>query len=1067
MSKLKISCWIVSFLLLSFLGNSQTLNLNEFGIEEGLPQSSVYTMLHDKEGNIWVGTMAGVSKYNGLSFESFTKKNGLAENRVVSGFIDNKGNIWFGHWAGGISVYNTNTKLFQEINPSNINLYKPITSITQTSNGTIWFGTDGLGLIKHEPADEEAGLGPFAILSKKDGLSSNNINALVEKNGILWIATDNGISKYDLKTKSISYFNSENGLPSNSIKSLYLDADQNLWIGSSDKGAFKLNSKNNNLIIYNASKGLSSNYIKVIFQDNDKNIFLGTYGGGVFKYLPTLEANNYKGPIFQTISTKQGLSSDKILSIIQDREKNIWIGTSLNLNQYFDEQFEIYGAQEGLENSLVWSVIQDSKGVFWLGTEGGLTQFKQDPNSNKNSFISFNDSKVKVANTTALYEDKNGYIWYSNFANGASRLNPITKQVKTYTTKDGLKSNEVYCITGDRDGNVWIGTNKGGVSKFDLQKEKFTTYTIADGLGSNQIYSILKDKKDRIWLGGLSGSLTMYDGKTFKTFSSKDGYDNKFTVCMTEDASGNIWFGTYDGGIYKYDGANFKNYTSKQGLSSDMPFLLICDNKNNLWIGTGLGIDKFNLKDETFKHYSKQDGFLGIEINPNAVCKDNEGNIWFGSIIGLVKYNSKLEKNNLIEPVTYIKPPRINFNIVDIPQNHEFKYDQNHFTFDFIGTSLTNPKRVKYKFMLEGMDKDFSMPVKDNYITYPSLPPGSYTFKVKSCNNDGIWNKEPVTFSFTITPPWWKTWWFYTLSVIISALSIFFIIKIREKRLKEKNQELEKKVEERTEEINLQKIELETKNANITDSIDYAKRIQEAIFLAPQQIKKILPQSFILFKPKDIVSGDFYWIYDNGDKIFFAAVDCTGHGVPGAFMSIVSYNLLNRIVLDLGITSPAAILNELDKLVVETLNRKANSENSKEVKDGMDIAICAWDVKNKKMEFAGAYNPLYHIRKGELVEYKADKLPIGKSSIHKEGQFTSHEIALEKDDMLYLFSDGYADQIGGPKRKKFYYGPFKELLLSISKKSMEDQRSDLDKTIKEWLGNREQVDDIIVMGVRV
>ncbi len=1057
------SKFILTFIALftTVIGVSQTLNLNQFGIEEGLPQSSVHSMIHDDKGNIWVGTMAGVSKYNGLMFENFSTKNGLAENRVLSSFLDKDGNIWFGHWAGGISVYVAKQKKFYEVSTGKLNIYKNVTSIIRDSKGNVLFGTSGLGLLKYTPSADSIQIGNMSQLMASDGLPSDVVNSLVnDKNGITWVATEKGVVKYDGdKTFTAS------GLANTSVKTLFYDSKGNLWIGTYDKGVTMVNSSGVSKT-YDVSKGLSANDVSLIFESSNGTIFVGTYSGGVSKYLPALEANGYKGPLFQKISIEQGLSSSRVLSMIEDREKNIWIGTALNLNQYFDEQFEIYGGQEGLKNSLIWSVIQDKAGNYWLGSEGGLVKFVLGENTNKSTFVNY----TSKGNTTALYEDINGNIWFSDFTNGVSKINPSTRQVTNYTVKNGsLKSDEVYTIAGDNNGNVWIGTNKGGVSVFDIKTNKFQNYTITDGLGSNQVFVIYKDGKGNMWLGSLGGELTMHDGKKFYKYTKVDGYPAKFTVCITEDKTGNIWLGTYGDGLYKYDSKvkAFKNYSVKSGLSSDAPFMLTADDKNNLWIGTGLGVDRFNIESETFKHYGKNDGFLGVEINPNSVCKDNSGNLWFGSILGVVRYNASNAKTNVAEPITIVKDPRVNFETAEIPTDHIFSYGQNHLTFDFVGASLTNPKRVRYKYMLEGLDKDWSPVVKENYVTYPNIPQGKYTFKVVSSNNDGVWNKQPVTYSFEIKPPFYKTWYFYLIIGVVVVLVVFTIIKNRERVLRERNLELEGKVNQRTEELNLQKVEVEKKNANITDSIDYAKRIQDAVFVAKEQISKWLPQSFILFKPKDIVSGDFYWMNEKDGKIFFAAVDCTGHGVPGAFMSIIGYNLLNTIVDEKKIYQPAQILNELDRLVFETLSSSSESGKVKEVKDGMDVGICVYDPKNMSLEYAGAYNSLYHVRKGELTEYKADKLPIGKSSIHTDGQFTNYSVKLEKGDMLYLFSDGYADQIGGPKRKKFYYGPFKEMLSNISGQSMNDQKNKLDKTIVDWLGNREQVDDIIVMGVKV
>lgn len=1058
-----LSKFILTFvaLLTSVVAVSQTLNLNQFGIEEGLPQSSVYAMVHDKEGNIWVGTMAGVSKYNGLVFQNFSKKDGLSENRIISIALDKDGNIWFGHWAGGISVYSAKDKKFYEVPTESLNIYRNINCIIQDGKGDILFGTNGLGMLKYTPADS-IHKGTLKHITATDGLPNDIVNSFVkDKNNVVWVASNSGLHKYD----GGKGFSKVQGISSSLIKSLLIDSKGNLWIGSADKGVYVM-SADGKIKNYDKAHGLSSSNVSLVFESDNGTIFIGTIGGGVSKYLPALEANGYKGPWFQTIGIEQGLSSNRVFSMIQDREKNIWIGTSLNLNQYFDEQFEIYGGQEGLENSLVWSVIQDKKGNYWLGTEGGLVNFELGENTNKSKFTKVT-GQANVSNTTALYQDINGNIWHTNFTNGVSVYDPSSKRTTNYTTKDGLKSNEVYTIAGDRDGNVWIGTNKGGISVFDIKSKTFRSFSKKDGLGSDQVFVLYKDSKGNMWIGCLGGELTMYDGKKFYKYTKVDGYDTRYTVCIAEDKKGNIWLGTYGDGLYRYDGKAFKNYNEESGLSSDAPFMLVADDVNNLWIGTGLGVDRLNIETEVFKHYGKNDGFLGVEINPNAVCKDKEGNIWFGSIIGVVRYNASKAKVNVAEPITSVDAPRVHFEKVEIPSDHVFSYGDNHLTFDFVGASLTNPKRVRYKYMLEGLDKDWSPVVKDNYVTYPNIPQGTYTFKVISSNNDGVWNKEPVTFTFTIKPPFYKTWWFYVIVTVVVVLIVITYVKNRERVLRERNQELEVKVNERTEQINLQKIELEKKNANITDSIDYAKRIQEAVFVSQQQIKKWLPQSFILFKPKDIVSGDFYWVTEKEGKIFFAAVDCTGHGVPGAFMSIIGYNLLNTIIDDKKIYQPSKILNELDRLVFETLSQTTGDSKVKEVKDGMDIGLCVYDPKNNTIEYAGAYNSLYHVRKGVLTEYKADKLPIGKSSIHTDGQFTNHTVTLEKGDVLYLFSDGYADQIGGPKRKKFYYGPFKDLLTAISTQAMDEQKNKLDKNIVEWIGNREQVDDIIVMGVKI
>ena len=288
--------------------------------------------------------------------------------------------------------------------------------------------------------------------------------------------------------------------------------------------------------------------------------------------------------------------------------------------------------------------------------------------------------------------------------------------------------------------------------------------------------------------------------------------------------------------------------------------------------------------------------------------------------------------------------------------------------------------------------------------------------------------------------------------------------------LAENERILEQKVIERTEEVVRQKGELEQQKMRIeelykdvTDSIKYAKRLQDSILPPDSQINKLIPQSFVLFKPKDIVSGDFYWLEETGDKIHLAAVDCTGHGVPGAFMSLVGANALDIAVQGTKTNTPAEILTELNRITSESLNK---SEGNSKVRDGMDLAMISFSKDFKEMEYSGANNPLYQLRGDELSQTKADKFAIG-SFEYGEQQYTNHKIEIQKGDLIYIFSDGYADQFGGEKGKKFMYKQFRETLLSIKDLPISEQGEILNEKIENWRGNYEQIDDILIIGVRI
>lgn len=1071
MNRLRLITLILCFAFCSgSLLFAQTLNMNQYGVEEGLPQSSIACLEQDIDGNIWIGTLSGVAKYNGLKFENYSRKHGLTESRVVSSTVDKNGNIWFGHWSGGLSFYDHSAKRFLDLHVIGHSINSTIQSIKEDKNGIVWIGTQTDGLFIYTPTSDEKGgklneklAGKFTKIEGFKGIPINDIIQL--KNGKILLASGNGIFEFDNSNSKPVNASTKYAIPNGKYSAIIETSKGEIWFGSEGNGVFK--TKDGKLLNnYGFKDGLEDLIVTALMEDKYSNIFIGTKEGGMFKYLRQLEDNKYNGLIFQTISVNQGLSNNHVTDIIQDRENNIWVGTFLNLNQYFDEQFEIFGTHEGLTSSLVWSIAQDKKGRYWLGTDGGLYLFAKGENPNLSAFENVSIKDGVVGNTTSLYIDEKGIIWFASNNNGLYGYVPESKTMLRFTEKDGLASNNINCISGDKKGNIFIGTNGKGLTIFNFNNRSFNNISVKDGLGSSYVYSMLYDTKGKLWLGTLNGPLTVYDKGNYKVFSDKEGYNNKFTTCIAEDLKGNIWLGSFEKGIYKYDGSKFTNYSmgQKTGMSTDMAFLMVCDDKNHLWIGNNLGVDRMDLKTETFKHYSKHDGFLGIEINPNAVCKDNDGNLWFGSIIGAVKYNSLKEKINTAEPITTLKTPRLFFNEMEQePEGHVFKYNQNHLTFDFVGASLTNPLRVHYKYMLEGVDTGWSPPTTQNYATYPDLRPGTYTFKVLAANNDDVWNKEPLIYEFTIKPPFWKTWWFYTLCIITVVAGIRWYFKYQQKALMEQNRILEHKVEERTEELKKEKALVEKQNQNIHESIDYASRIQHAVFVPKAILNKLLPQHFIFFKPKDNVSGDFYWAHEKNGKIYFAASDCTGHGVPGALITIIGYNMLDKIMNTTNVSTPAEILGLLSKEVSQTLD--THDEENK-LKDGMDISICAFDPKTNKLEFAAAYNSMYLVRNKELTEYKADKIPIGKSNTNADSAFTNHTIDIQKGDIVYLFTDGYPDQIGGPKRTKFFYPPFRKLLSEISDMPLAAQEKKLDATITEWLGSREQIDDLCIVGVK-
>ncbi len=396
-------------------------------------------------------------------------------------------------------------------------------------------------------------------------------------------------------------------------------------------------------------------------------------------------------------------------------------------------------------------------------------------------------------------------------------------------------------------------------------------------------------------------------------------------------------------------------------------------------------------------------------------------------------------------------------------------HNQNFLTFEFAALDFSAPAKNRYAYMLKGLDKNWNYTDANNRrAQYTALPPGHYTLVIKGSNNEGVWNEQGTTMEITIKPPWYKTLVAYIGYVILAVLGLYLYIKIRERKLIHEKRVLEQKVKERTaqieqqkEEITSQRDQIAEQNKSITDSIVYAEKIQSAVLPPERLLQETFPDSFIYFKPRDIVSGDFYWINEKGNQLVVVAADCTGHGVPGAFMSMLGVAFLTEIVNKMEDLHANLILDQLRDQVIKMLHQKSGERKSK---DGMDIALCIFDKDRKKMQFAGAFNPMYILRNGEIEQIKGDRMPI--AQYVKEKPFEMHELEIQKGDIYYIFSDGYADQFSEDTGQKFKYKQLRELLVSIQNEPMPKQREILDNRFQKWKGNIDQIDDVLVMGIK-
>jgi serine phosphatase RsbU (regulator of sigma subunit) len=521
-------------------------------------------------------------------------------------------------------------------------------------------------------------------------------------------------------------------------------------------------------------------------------------------------------------------------------------------------------------------------------------------------------------------------------------------------------------------------------------------------------------------------------------------------------------------GVFSYNGKTFQNYKISEGLLSNYCYFIISDPERNIWVAhkNGLSLKPVNVK--TFRTFTKSDGLLFSDFNRNS-CYAGDKHLWFGTSHGLVRYKCGDAERRLVEPRTSIYSLALNDNTFFPGDAIEVPYNDYALKIDYNSLSFTDPAKITFKYRLVGFDSTWRYTTSRN-LEFPKLNDGEYTFELIAGNSDNVWNSRASKVSFIVKPPYWKRVWFYTLLGLVTMTLSYSVIRYRTNSLLIAKQELELRVNEKTallqqekETVERIKQELEVKNKNVTDSINYAQRIQSSILPSKKLIFEKFEQAFVYYKPRDIVSGDFYWFTETEENYVIAAVDCTGHGVPGAFMSLVGSTLLNEIVNTKKISSPSAILTRLNKSIMNVLKQHSGSPSAH---DGMDMAICTISKNKDKLVFSGALRPLYHFRNGELTEVKGNPYFIGGYFENMSKSFVNTEIALEPGDMIYMFSDGFADQFGQQNKKKFSSRRFKELLREVSVSDIPEQYSTIRNTFLSWKGQEDQVDDILIIGIR-
>ena len=879
---------------LAGLAQKQDLKSEQIGINEGLSQSTVRCIFQDKKGFMWFGTKDGLNRYDGYKFVVFKKvqqnPNSLSSNDIKAITDDRNGNLWIATWEGGVNFYDPRLDRFrhyQQNATSNSIASNFIEAICRDSNGHIWIGTADNGLDVLDPMTNR-----FRHYKSQPGktgsLTGNSVSAVFEDSRRnIWVGTTSGLNLLNRKTGTFKRYTHDNNQPSsisdNNIKFIYEDESHFIWIGTYGGGLNRLEPSTGKFRIYtHENSALSTNFLLAMGQDIRHRLWVGTENGGVNIFDPS------KDKFIQYTHTDNNLtsiSSNTINAIVKDTKGNIWLGTlngGINLIKRDADNFTHYkheANKNSLSNNIVNCFYEDSKQNLWIGTDGGgLDLFDR----KKGYFYNLRHITGGLSSDYVLSvtEDSRGLIWAGTWGGGISVYNPQTKGFKYYRHNPqlpgSLNSDYAFYIFKDKEKRIWVGNYGGGLDLYDERTDSFKHYTHDNddphSIGNNNILSINEDHNGNILVCTDGAGLSVLNTQTnrftnYKHNGTPNSLSNNSVSSVYEDGAYNLWIGTNDG-LNKLDRrtARFTKYYSTNGLPSNLVRSITGDRGNNLWIATTGGLSRLSLISGKFTNYTIADGLQSNEFK-SAKWFTRTGQIYLGGVNGFNEFYPDHITSIPFNPPLLFTGFQIFNKEVPVAGNDEgdpplknsivyndhitLSHKQSVITVDFASLNYVNKEKKRYTYILEGFDRQWQDLGLKNSVTYTNLDPGTYYLKVRGLNNEGVFSKNISTLTITVTPPFWKTWWFYLCVVASIAALIVFIFYRRVASIRLRNKILAAEVEKRTLELKQQNVKLEQFNLEVITKSDQIMDQQKQIIYQNHELEKTINELEISNKTKD------------------------------------------------------------------------------------------------------------------------------------------------------------------------------------------------------------------------
>ncbi|MCQ2252872.1 MAG: SpoIIE family protein phosphatase [Bacteroidales bacterium] len=1036
-------------------------------IQDGLKGNCVIDLGTDSYGNIWISTENGVSKYD-IKQESFTNYPLITDGEPSYTYQANtiicpaNGKILFLSNHGMLCEFDSAQNAFCPILESYTKEHSPKACFACSDGNLLVFNQKGRDIQQIDYSGKC--IREYIYIHGNDGAYINNANTIMGNgDGTMYLGSDNGLFLIDNINKSITHIAEAGGIPMpQQIKALYRDHDGLIWIGTNAEELHIYNDKDNTLEVITSDKNHQSR-IK--------------------------------------------LNSCSVMDILEDSRGLIWLATWQGAS-YTEQQssrlFQSITSQDFpdiLTQNLISDVVEVGDRLVIASDGGGLTFWK--PEENKRLDL-WQTNGMRNSSILTLATDSKGNIYNGGYNHGLSRISSNYSRIDNYVANpenpNALESDFVRDILIENDNRIWVLTNGGGLHLLDPDTKKIERIR-QDRNGNKPVspYGICiaqAPNKNIIW--GTYHGLVCYDYLDNKITNHVADPQNPTTIshnwvyCVRVDSKGKIWVGTASGlNIFDQASGTFRLPGNNADLANICCYSMEEDSRGYIWIGTSNGIMKINSENcQVERTYGSYDGIVSNNFYVNGSRTTKDGTMYFCNMDGLIRLNpNKITHKPLLPKPTIVgllidykleKPGAKTSPLQQSITRTDYitlNSKQNSFAIQFASLGYLDCESYSYMYRILGGDNENWIDIGTRReIDFISMAPGKYTIQICARNSDNT-SSVPTELTIEVLPPWYATTFMKILMVILGITTALILYKLRIEHLKQQRETLRLQVMERTEELSALNDELQnslqrinSKNIAIQGSIKYAQTIQQALLTKQQDFGKFFEPA-VVYMPKDIVSGDFFWMKECKGMIFASNIDCTGHGVPGAFMSLIANSILNDIIDTEKLYEPAQILSELSWRISRMLEQE-RSDN----KDGMDMALCRFgkDPSGKitQLTYAGAKNPVY-LQKAGSSQYEI--LPADRKSIAggiREGQiltrltFSQTERSVESGDVIYMYSDGIIDHTN-QQRKRFGRKRLFEMLSSMQNMNMEMQAQIIAQTISEYANGSEQRDDISVLGLKI